>query len=163
MNTNLLFRSWFYFRQGWSIYFAFIFAAINTMVTTYYLAIEKSSFLKEIFPSFILYILTLASIAIPILILIGYLHVKRSKAYQAEIDIQYEVNPYVKKVLSNTDEILRQQYVLSNVLIKLAKNEKLTEKEFDYINQINNKLDDYLNNTSFKNQINLDSNKKLNQ
>ena len=163
MNTNLLFRSWFYFRQGWSIYFAFIFAAINTMVTTYYLAIEKSSFLKEIFPSFTLYILTLASMAIPILIMIGYLHVKRSKAYQAEIDIQYEVNPYVKKVISNTDEILRQQYLLSSILIKLAKNEKLTEKEFDYISQINNKLEDYMNNTSFKNQINLDSNKKLNQ
>ena len=133
------------------------------MVTTYYLAIEKSPFMKEIFPSFTLYILTLSSIAIPILILIGYLHVKRSKAYQAEIDIQYEVNPYVKKVISNTDEILRQQYMLSNVLIRLAKNEKLTEKEFDYINQINNKLEDYLNNTSFKNQINLDSNKKSNQ
>ena len=163
MRQNLLFRSWFYFRQGWSIYFAFIFAAINTMVTTYYLAIEKSSFLKEIFPSFTLYILTLASMAIPILIMIGYLHVKRSKAYQAEIDIQYEVNPYVKKVISNTDEILRQQYLLSSILIKLAKNEKLTEKEFDYISQINNKLEDYMNNTSFKNQINLDSNKKLNQ
>lgn len=133
------------------------------MVTTYYLAIEKSSFLKEIFPSFTLYILTLASMAIPILILIGYLHVKRSKAYQAEIDIQYEVNPYVKKVISNTDEILRQQYLLSSILIKLAKNEKLTEKEFDYISQINNKLEDYLNNTSFKNKINLDSNEKLNQ
>lgn len=133
------------------------------MVTTYYLAIEKSSFLKEIFPSFTLYILTLASMAIPILIMIGYLHVKRSKAYQAEIDIQYEVNPYVKKVISNTDEILRQQYLLSSILIKLAKNEKLTEKEFDYISQINNKLEDYMNNTSFKNQINLDSNKKLNQ
>ena len=133
------------------------------MVTTYYLAIEKSSFLKEIFPSFTLYILTLASMAIPILIMIGYLHVKRSKAYQAEIDIQYEVNPYVKKVISNTDEILRQQYLLSSILIKLAKNEKLTEKEFDYISQINNKLEDYLNNTSFKNKINLDSNEKLNQ
>ena len=128
MKKNTLFRSWFYFRQGWSIYFAFIFAAINTMVTTYYLAIERSSFLKEIFPSFTLYLLTLASIAIPILIAVGYVHVKRSQAYQAEIDIQYEVNPYTKKMLSNTEEILRQQYVLSNILIKLAKNEKLTEK-----------------------------------
>lgn len=141
MRKNVIFRSWFYFRQGWSIYFAFIFAAINTMVTTYYLAIEKSSFLKEIFPSFTLYLLSLASIAIPILIAVGYVHVKKSQAYQAEIDIQYEVNPYIKKMLSNTEEILQQQYVLNNILIKLAKNEKLTEKEFDYINQINNKLE----------------------
>ena len=163
MKRNLVFRAWFYFRQGWTIYFAFIFGAVNTLVTTYFLAIEKSSFLKEIFPSFALYVLILASVAIPILIFIGYLHVKRSKAYKTEIDIQYEVNPYVKKMLSNTDEILRQQYVLSNILIKLAKNETLTEKESDQISQINNKLEDYLNNTSFKNQTNLDSNKKSNQ
>jgi len=25
------FRGWFYFRMGWSTYFAFIFAAINTL------------------------------------------------------------------------------------------------------------------------------------
>ena len=142
MRQNLLFRSWFYFRQGWSIYFAFIFAAINTMVTTYYLAIEKMPPLKEIFPSFALYVFILSSLAIPILIVIGYVHVKRSQAYKAEMDIQYEVNPYTKKMLSNTDEILRQQYMLSNILIKLAKNEKLTEKEFDYINQTNKKLED---------------------
>ncbi len=142
MNSNLVFRSWFYFRQGWSIYFAFIFAGLNTMVTTYYLAIAQSPILKEIFPSFTLYLLTLASIATPILILIGYLHVKRTKAYQAEIDIQFEVNPYVRKMLSNTDKILQQQYILSNIMIKLTKNEKLTEKEFDYISQINDKLEE---------------------
>ncbi len=142
MNSNLVFRSWFYFRQGWSIYFAFIFAALNTMVTTYYLAIAQSPILKEIFPSFTLYLLTLSSIAIPVLILIGYLHVKRTNAYQAEIDIQYEVNPYVKKMLTNTDKILQQQYILSNIMIKLTKNEKLTEKEFDDISQINDKLEE---------------------
>lgn len=142
MNSNIIFRSWFYFRQGWSIYFAFIFAGLNTMVTTYYLAIAESPFLKEIFPTFTLYLLTLASIATPILILIGYLHVKRTKAYQAEIDIQYEVNPYVKKMLTNTDKILQQQYILSKIMIKLTKNEKLTEKEFDYISQINEKLEE---------------------
>jgi len=112
------------------------------MVTTYYLAIEKSSLLKEIFPSFILYILMLVGVAIPTLITIGYIHVKRSQAYQAEIDIQYEVNPYVKKMLANTEEILRQQSMLNNILLKLAKNEKLTEKEFEYINQINNKSEE---------------------
>lgn len=142
MNKDFPFRAWFYFRQGWSIYFAFIFAALNTMVTTYYLAIAKSPLLQEIFPSFTLYFLTLASIASPILILIGYLHVKRTKAYQAEIDIQYEVNPYVRKMLNNTDKILQQQYILSNIMIKLTKNEKLTEKEFDYISQINDKLEE---------------------
>ena len=38
---SLLFRSWYYFRMGWSMYFAFIMAATNTLVVTYYLAIES--------------------------------------------------------------------------------------------------------------------------
>ena len=33
---NSGFRAWFYFRNGWSLYFAFIFAAINTLTVTYY-------------------------------------------------------------------------------------------------------------------------------
>jgi hypothetical protein len=148
MNANVIFRSWFYFRQGWSIYFAFIFAALNTTVTTYYLAISKSPFLQEIFPTFTLYIITLASVAVPVLVSIGYLHVKRSKAYKAEIDIQYEVNPYVKKMLENTNDILEQQYIFSNILIKLTNNEKLTEKESDYVNEINNKLEEHVKNRS---------------
>ncbi|TAK16879.1 MAG: hypothetical protein EPO37_07655 [Nitrosarchaeum sp.] len=150
MRQNLLFRSWFYFRQGWSIYFAFIFAAINTMVTTYYLAIEKIPSLKEIFPSFALYVFTLSSIAIPILIVIGYIHVKRSQAYKAEIDVQFEVNPYFKKILLNSEEILRQQSIVSDILIKLAKNEKLTEKEFTNIMDIKNKLEENVNDKAFK-------------
>ena len=43
------FRAWFYFRNGWSLYFAFIFAAINTLVVTYYLAIDKIPFLLDFF------------------------------------------------------------------------------------------------------------------
>lgn len=150
MRQNLLFRSWFYFRQGWSIYFAFIFAAINTMVTTYYLAIDKIPSLKEIFPSFEMYVLILSSIAIPVLITIGYAHVKRSQAYKAEIDVQFEVNPYFKKILLNSEEILRQQSVVSDILIKLAQNEKLTEKEFVDIMDIKNRLEENVNDKAFK-------------
>jgi len=142
MQKNLAFRAWYYFRQGWSIYFAFIIAATNTMVTTYYLAIEKSFFLKEIFPSFISYFLILVVVAIPTLIAIGYIHTKKSQAYQAEIDIHYEVNPYARRMLDNTEEILRQQYMLNKIIFKLAKNEKLTEKEFEFINQIKNKSEE---------------------
>ncbi len=87
MRSNLGFRGWFYFRQGWSTYFAFIFAAINTMVVTYYLAIDNIPVLKQVFPTFYVYLLVVSSIGIPILILVGYVHFKRTKAYEAEADI----------------------------------------------------------------------------
>ena len=45
------FRGWYYFRQGWTVYFAFIMAAVNTLTVTYFLAIESYPVLQEIFPS----------------------------------------------------------------------------------------------------------------
>ena len=94
MGNHLGFRAWFYFRNGWSTYFAFIFAAINTMVVTYYLAIENLPTLKEIFPSFLLYLTVISSIGVPLLIFVGYIHFKRTAAYKAEADIYYESNPF---------------------------------------------------------------------
>ena len=49
---NLPFRAWYYFRQGWALYFAFVLSAINTLTVTYYLAIEKAPLLQNIIPSF---------------------------------------------------------------------------------------------------------------
>ena len=84
MRENTQFRIWFYFRMGWSTYFAFIFAAINTLVVTYYLAIEKVPILTDIFPTFIHYVLILSSVLVPFLVLIGWLHYRRTAAYGSE-------------------------------------------------------------------------------
>ena len=66
MKKNITFRFWYYFRMGWSTYFAFIFAAINTLTVTYYLAIENIPSLQNIFPSFLHYIVIVATIGIPL-------------------------------------------------------------------------------------------------
>ena len=60
---NVGFRGWFYFRMGWSTYFAFILAALNTLTVTYYLAIESYPSLKSIFPSFEQYIVIVVLVA----------------------------------------------------------------------------------------------------
>ena len=70
------FRGWYYFRMGWTTYFAFILAAINTLTVTYFLAIEKAPVLQEIFPTFVQYVLIVVSIGMPILIAVGYVHFK---------------------------------------------------------------------------------------
>ena len=77
---KIFFRGWYYFRNGWSLYFAFIFAAINTLTVTYYLAIENYPLLKTLFPSFELYILSVVFVGLPLLVIIGYVHFKRSSA-----------------------------------------------------------------------------------
>ena len=91
MARNLGFRAWFYFRNGWSLYFAFIFAAINTLTVTYYLAVEKYPDLNWIFPTFLHYIVVVCVTGVPFLIFVGYIHYKRTAARKAEVDISYEI------------------------------------------------------------------------
>ncbi len=119
MKGNLLFRAWYYFRNGWSTYFAFILAAINTLTVTYFLAIENYPSLKLIFPSFEQYIVILVLIGVPILILIGYAHFKRTVAYRTEAEITWEVNPFLRRMLMNSEIEIPLQIKLTEMIIKL--------------------------------------------
>ena len=136
MRNNLGFRGWFYFRQGWSVYFAFIFAAVNTLTVTYFLAIDNYPFLKDVFPSFIHYVAILVLIGIPLLVLIGYAHYKRTPSFKAEADIHIEVNPHMRRMLINTEFMLSMSLQLSELSMKLMNNEKLTSDEMNNLKQL---------------------------
>jgi len=144
MKKTLAFRSWFYFRMGWTTYLAFIFAAINTLVVTYYLAIERLPILKEIFPTFASYVIILVTIGVPFLILIGYVHYKKSGAFKAEADISLESNPHLYRILTNTEILFPLYLKISELLIKLSKNEKLSEDETKEITSLQNQLKEYM-------------------
>ena len=133
MKKNIGFRFWFYFRSGWSTYFAFILAALNTLTVTYYLAIENYPVLQAIFPSFIQYVVILVSIGIPLLILVGYAHWKRTPAYRSEADIWMESNPYQARMLVNSEMLMQINLKLLNLLIKQSKNESISNDELDEI------------------------------
>ena len=136
MRNNLGFRGWFYFRQGWSVYFAFIFAAVNTLTVTYFLAIENYPFLKDVFPSFIHYIVIVVLIGIPLLVLIGYAHYKRTASFKAEADIHIEANPHLRRILTNTEIMLSMSLQLSEISMKLVNDEKLTSDEMNNLKQL---------------------------
>ena len=151
MTENLGFRSWFYFRMGWGTYFAFIFAAINTLTVTYYLAIERIPTLITIFPNFLQYILIISAIGVPLLIIVGYIHYKRTLAFKSEIDVTMESNPYQRRNIVNITLILESIMKTNQLLLKLSKNEKLSETE---IGEINSKIDEiskFVNVRTFKN------------
>ena len=136
MRNDLGFRGWFYFRQGWSVYFAFIFAAVNTLTVTYFLAIDNYPFLKDVFPSFIHYVAILVLIGIPLLVLIGYAHYKRTPSYKAEADIHIEANPHMRRILTNSEFVLSMSLQLSELSMKLMNNEKLTSDEMNNLKQL---------------------------
>jgi len=145
MKGNLLFRAWFYFRNGWGTYFSFVFAAINTLVVTYYLAIEKYPYLKTIFPTFVYYVIVIVSIGIPLLVLIGYIHFKKSAAFQAEAEIGFETNPFFRRMLINTEIMIPLQLKLTDLIIRLSKNEKITKEEYEEIEKLQRELNEHLN------------------
>jgi len=132
------FRYWYYFRQGYSLYFAFIFAAINTLVVTYFLAIERAPFLKEVFPSFPIYAVVLAVIGIPLLVFTGFLHYKKMPAFKSEQEVAVESNPFIYKLTPGHAKIVMFPFwlLLSQILLKISKNEKLTEEDEKQMEQL---------------------------
>ena len=138
MKSKIALRFWFYFRTGWMTYFAFIFSAVNTLVVTYYLAIERVPFLIGIFPSFAHYVGVAIIIGIPLLAAVGYMHFKRVPAYSSEVDIGIERNPYVFKLRPGyeTKVVFPMYRLLTVMLLILSNNDKLSEDEGNEVKKV---------------------------
>ena len=158
--NNLLFRSWYYFRMGWSTYFAFILAAINTLTVTYFLAIDNYPSLKLVFPSFETYITIIVSIGIPLLIIIGYAHFKKTQAFKSEVDVLVESNPYLRRTIVNTEVILKLNLLLTNNLISDLKNKTIDESKIKELEELVNQLEKLSKTRTFTNSSDLDFLKK---
>lgn len=143
MLKKMPFRAWFYFRQGWSTYFAFVLAAVNTLTVTYYLAIDQAPILKELFPSFIFYMVFTVSVGIPLLIFIGYIHYKKSPSYTSEADVTVESYPYYYKLTPGFDrEVVFPLYLMMTKLMKKMSNEeKFSDEELKEIDALQKKID----------------------
>ena len=155
MARNLGFRGWFYFRMGWSTYFAFIFAAINTLTVTFYLAVEKYPELNWMFPTFLHYILIVCSIGIPILLFVGYVHYKRTAARKAEVDISYETDAYKARTLVNTEIALTLSMKLLDIITKLSKKQELSGEDYQELEKLHEKLVAFTDDRTFKNKMDL--------
>ena len=163
MAKNLGFRSWYYFRTGWSTYFAFIFAAINTLTVTYFLAIENYPVLKEVFPTFTIYIIILAGIGIPILTLVGYFHFKRTPSYRAEATVMYETNPFARRMFVNSELNLQINQKLIDLILLISKNEKMSGDDISRVYEIQEKLNKFTDERTLSNKKDLDFMKKMDE
>ena len=153
--TNLGFRSWYYFRTGWSTYFAFILAALNTLTVTYFLAIDNYPSLKTIFPSFEQYIIIMVSIGIPMLVTVGYIHFKRTHAFKSEIDVLIESNPYQKRNTVNGEINLKLNLKVISMLTKISRKEPISEKDLQDLEKLYEKISTFLDNRTFTNDSDL--------
>ena len=163
MAKNLGFRSWYYFRTGWSTYFAFIFAAINTLTVTYFLAIENYPVLKEVFPTFTIYIIIIAGIGMPILTLVGYFHFKRTPSYRAEATVMYETNPFARRMFVNSELNLQINQKLIDLILLISKNEKMSGDDISRVYEIQEKLNKFTDERTLSNKKDLDFMKKMDE
>ena len=162
--TNLAFRSWFYFRMGWAMYLAFIMAALNTLVVTYYLAIESIPELVAIFPTFTYYVIILTVCGIPTLILVGYFHYKRTGAYRTEMEVLFQANPFEARTLVNSEINLKLNLKVIELINKISNNEKIDEAELKKLSVLKDQLNGYLQSRDVKHksgQIDFDFFKKI--
>ena len=117
-------------------------AAINVLTVTYFLAIENYPVLQAIFPTFGHYIAIVVGTGVPLLVLVGYFHYKRSQAYAAEADINIEANPYWYKIPPGWNkEVVFPLYLnMINLMLKMSKNEKLAPDEIEKMLDIQKSL-----------------------
>ena len=146
MQRNFIFRAWFYVREGWFKYFTFVIGAVNTLVITYYLAIERAPFLKEVFPAFGHYALVFILIGFPLIVTIGFFHYKKMPAFKSDTEVTMVSNPFMYKLPPGwTKEITIPFYLATTkIMVKLSKNEKLTNEEIAEITSLQKKMDHLL-------------------
>ena len=146
--------------MGWSTYFAFILAAINTLTVTYFLAIDNYPVLNIIFPSFEFYILIITSIGVPLLIFIGYLHFKRTQAFKSEIDVLIESNPYQRRNTVNAEINLRLNLKILTMMLKISRKESFSESEIQEIEKLSDEIKNFSEKRNIKNNLDIDFIKK---
>ena len=156
VKKNIWFRSWYYFRTGWSTYFAFILAAINTLTVTYFLAIDNYPILKAVFPSFEQYIVIIVSIGIPLLVLIGFVHFKRTQAFKSEVDVLIESNPYQRRNTVNGEINLRLNLKILAMMLKISKKESFSESEIQEIRELSDEIKNLSEKRNIKNNLDMD-------
>ena len=154
------FRGWFYFRTGWSTYFVFILAAINTLTVTYFLAVDNYPVLKAVFPTFEQYAVIMVSVGIPMLIVVGYFHFKKTVAYKSEMDVMIESNPYITRNTVNADLSLKLNLKLISLLLKMSTGEKIDKNEIDEIKKLQGGILKFVNERDFKNNLDINFLKK---
>ena len=156
VKKNIGFRSWYYFRTGWSTYFAFILAAINTLTVTYFLAIDNYPVLKAVFPSFEQYIVIIVSIGVPLLVLIGFVHFKRTQAFKSEVDVLIESNPYQRRNTVNGEINLRLNLKILAMMLKISKKESFSESEIQEIRELSDEIKNLSEKRNTKNNLDMD-------
>ena len=111
MNRRIIYRAWRYFRIGYSTYLSFPVSIFNFLTITFYLMIERIPILKTLLPHFMIFAFLGLICLVPIGILFGYLHMRRTMIFGTEAILSATSDPlraYTQRVtLENTYRIYK--------------------------------------------------------
>jgi hypothetical protein len=136
-----MFRAWFYFRQGYNLYLAFLIGFASNIIVLYRLGVSDIGWLHDIFPSLTVFIVFGLVIAIPVGILAGLYHMKRTAAFAADASVQTEANPYVYKTIGKEKEVFLPLWIITarSLAKVLEKQDTLTKEDRKELQEILNK------------------------
>ncbi len=100
------------------------------------------------------------SIGIPLLVLVGFVHFKRSRSFKSEVDILVESNPYQKRNTVNSELNLRLNLKIVSMMLKVSRKENLSEAEIQEITKIYDEIISLSKDRNFKNNLDLNFLKK---
>jgi len=126
-----IFRAWFYFRQGYNLYLAFLIGFASNIVVLFRLGVEPNKGLLAIFPSLAVFTAVGLLVAIPVGILAGLYHMKRTGAYAADASVATEANPYIYKLIPGKEREVFLPLWIATVrgLAKMLDQEKVRTPE----------------------------------
>ena len=122
---ELMFRAWYYFRNGYGTYLSFPVGFVTFVSTTYYLAVKNIGFLQDVFPRFYMFAVAAIIILFPLGVLIGWLHMKRTLAFPTQMAITVESNPYNYRIMPGISSEIR--WPMWHLMLRTI--EKISEKE----------------------------------
>ena len=106
------------------------------------------------------YFLIILSIGIPLLVLVGFVHFKRSRSFKSEVDILVESNPYQKRNTVNSELNLRLNLKILSMTLKVLRKENLSEAELQEITKTYDEIMSLSKDRDFKNNLDLSFLKK---
>ena len=141
-----IFRAWFYFRQGYNLYLAFIIGFASNVVVLYRLGIQGNHYFDWI-PNLTSFVVIGLAVAIPLGIVTGLYHMKRTAAFAADASVQTEANPYMYKLIpgKERDVFLPLWVQMARSLAKILEQQSaMTEADRKELQEILRKADSLL-------------------
>ena len=157
---DMIFRCWYYFQLGWKVYFTIIFAIINVITLLYSFVLTDYTFLKDIFNNYTSFALFVMVIILILCTSLGFKHIY-SRARRSEIDIIYEVNPYLTRKTVNTEIILTNYLLLVKLFLKNISNSNSIYIDSHNIKNYIYETKNFLNSRTLTNKSDLNLLKKI--